>query len=102
MSAPSLNNDLGLRFCGSWGSPGKYPIIFFASTGFSIVLISSTESEPSEGFKKPIKLLIVVDFPAPLGPSKPFTSPLSTEILMSETPLPFLYFIVRFLISIII
>ena len=63
-------------------------------------LIPSTESEPSEGIKNPIRLLIVVDFPAPLGPRSPLTSPLSTEILISPTPFPFLYLIVRFLISI--
>ena len=58
-----------------------------------MVLIPSTVREPSEGIKNPIRLLIVVDFPAPLGPRSPLTSPLSTEILMSPTPLPFFYLI---------
>ncbi len=34
---------------------------------------------PLEGFIKPVNILIVVVFPAPLGPKKPSISPLSKE-----------------------
>ena len=33
--------------------------------------ISSTKIAPESGFKYPVKILIIVDFPAPFGPKKP-------------------------------
>ena len=41
---------------------------------------------PLEGFSRPIRVRIVVDFPAPLGPIKPKTSPCSTVKLMFSIP----------------
>ena len=44
-----------------------------------------TSAEPDVGSIKPVIIRIVVDFPAPLGPRKPNTSPLPTdkEILLT-------------------
>src|SRR5919197_2445625 len=40
-------------------------------------------AEPESGSRKPVIIFIVVDFPAPLGPRNPSTSP---RITFSETP----------------
>ena len=56
----------------------------FAAMGFSTTLKPPTVISPSLGGMKPVIMRIVVDFPAPLGPRKPSTSPFSTE---NETPL---------------
>ncbi len=43
----------------------------------------ATSPAPSVGARIPHNILIVVDFPAPFGPSSPNTSPWATE---NETP----------------
>ena len=40
---------------------------------------------PSDGFKKPVIMRIVVVFPAPLGPKRPMICPVGIEKLTSFT-----------------
>src|SRR5687768_16452152 len=54
-----------------------------ASIGLSTMLWPPTVTSPSVGGMKPVIMRMVVLLPAPLGPRKPNTSPLSTE---KETP----------------
>ena len=46
---------------------------------------------PEVGYKMPVNIFIVVDFPAPLGPINAKISPSSTEKLISSTALIVLY-----------
>ena len=57
----------------------KNPINFFDSIGCVKTLKSFTEISPESAFIALVILFIKVDFPAPFGPSKPTTSPLSIE-----------------------
>src|SRR3954454_5332614 len=54
------------------------------STERSSVSSPLITSFPSSGFWKPDRILISVDFPAPLSPSNPSTSPLPRRRLMSR------------------
>jgi len=63
------------------GFSGKKPTLFLTSNGSSVGSIHKTNALPEEGVKRPIRILIVVVFPAALGPRKPV--------------IPFLTFIVR-------
>ena len=47
--------------------------------------IPKIESEPDEGLIRVVRSLIVVDFPAPLGPKNPKTCPLLTDKIRSFT-----------------
>ena len=44
-----------------------------------------TAAVPAVGVMKPVIIFMVVDLPAPFGPRKPSTSPLSTEKDTSST-----------------
>ena len=50
-----------------------------------------TVISPAVGYKIPVSIFIVVDFPAPFGPIKANTSPCSTEKLILFTALIVLY-----------
>src|SRR5947207_4472202 len=55
------------------------------STEFNSVSSPLTMSRPSSGFWKPLMILISVDLPAPLSPSRPSTSPLRRCRLTSRS-----------------
>ena len=57
----------------------------FAGNGLRHISIPNNSTRPSVGRKKPASIFIVVDFPAPLGPRKPNTSPAATEKLRLST-----------------
>ena len=48
-----------------------------ASSGSSKMLWPLTTTSPSVALRYPVMMFIVVDFPAPLGPRKPYTLPIS-------------------------
>src|ERR1700732_1176261 len=56
-----------------------------AATGASSMSCPQTETRPAEGEMKPAIMRMVVDFPAPLAPKKPSTSPGATENVRSST-----------------
>lgn len=58
---------------------------------FFIGFISITLIVPLSGYKIPVNIFIVVDFPAPLGPINAKISPLSTVKLILLTAFTFLY-----------
>ena len=83
------------------GTPsGIYPICFFAFADCLWTSNPFTSIVPSVGSIKPVIMFIVVDFPAPLGPKKPTTSPSFTVKLMLSTATKFPYFFVTFFTSI--
>ena len=57
------------------------PILERVYLKFSTVSSPKTNVEPSSLKTSPVRILIVVVFPAPLGPSKPKNSPLLIERL---------------------
>ena len=73
---------------GSAISPGIYPTLPRISKYFSNVSRPKIFVEPLSGLENPIRCRMVVDFPAPLGPRNPNTSPLSTRKDTSKTPRP--------------
>src|SRR5258708_6398447 len=58
-------------------------------------------AEPAEAGRKPVRMRMVVVFPAPLGPRKPRISPSFTEKFRPSIATRSRYLLVRFLTSII-
>src|ERR1700687_6357157 len=56
-----------------------------AATGASSMSCPQTATCPAEGAMKPPIMRMVVDFPAPLAPRNPSTSPGATENVKSST-----------------
>src|SRR5665213_1142551 len=54
-------------------------------SGFRATTKPATSARPEVGVSRPQSIRMVVDFPAPLGPRNPKTSPLRTERLMLST-----------------
>jgi len=48
--------------------PKTTPIRRVSSTRFRDGSMPATDSDPEEGTRMPVSILIVVDFPAPFGP----------------------------------
>src|SRR5471030_96226 len=72
-----------------------------AATGSRSMSCPQTETWPADGAMKPAIIRMVVDFPAPLAPKKPSTSPGATENVKSSTANLSPYRLDRFLIVII-
>ena len=61
------------------GAPsGRYPRLRRTSRQLLCTSIPSTSTAPLVGGRNPVRILMQVVFPAPLGPSRPSTSPRST------------------------
>ena len=58
---------------------GRYPICFRAFRDSSTISNPAIEAVPLVGGINPVRIFIVVDLPAPLGPKNPKISPFSTE-----------------------
>ena len=72
-----------------WGkaiSPGKYPTNEKISSWYLSGSLSLIKHFPLSGLENPIRCLMVVLFPAPLGPRKPKQSPLLILNDISKTP----------------
>ena len=74
-----------------------FSLTFF---GFTVTSNPEIRASPDVGFSKVVKIIIVVLFPAPLGPKKPKISPFSTENEMSFTAITSPNDLVRDLVSI--
>ncbi len=61
-----------------------YPTRRFTSIGWVKTSNPATEADPSVGGRKPVRILIVVVFPAPLGPRNPRISPFFTSNVTSR------------------
>ena len=72
----------------SWLS-GTKPIRRFAASGFATISCPPMITLPSVGARMPVRSLMVVVFPAPLGPIKPNTLPFSTCSVRSSRALTF-------------
>ncbi len=55
------------------------------STGWRVTSKPQTSAVPDVGSMNPASIRMVVDFPAPLGPRKPRTSPLAIDMEISST-----------------
>src|SRR5271156_5489857 len=64
---------------------GTTPIWRFTLTEFPASVRPRISIRPAEGASKPVSILIVVDFPAPLGPRKPKNWPGATRKFTSCT-----------------
>lgn len=60
---------------GYLGFSCRYPTFFLISNDCFQESRPKTVAEPSLGFKNPIRMWIVVVFPAPFGPIRPETPP---------------------------
>src|SRR3974377_1330958 len=72
------------------------PISRFNSVGFFCGSKPQTETRPPSGTRSPSMISIVLVFPAPLGPSRPNTSPSATEKLRPRTASTSPYLLTRF------
>src|SRR5690625_6338771 len=75
-------------------------MIFFTDFGFLTILFPSNCASPLVGSSKQDNILIVVVFPAPFVPSNAKNSPSLMVKLRVSTAVLFLYFFVRFFMSI--
>ncbi len=74
-----------------------FSLTFF---GFAVTSNPEIKASPDVGFSKVVRIIIVVLFPAPLGPKKPKISPFSTENETSFTAITSPKDLVRDLVSI--
>ena len=72
------------------------PTSFRISTLASGYFFPSMVNEPLVGFVSPKNIFIVVDFPAPFGPRKPYTAPLGICRLTFDTAVKSAYDFVKF------
>src|SRR5699024_12093555 len=75
-------------------------MIFFTDFGFLTILFPSNCASPLVGSSKQDNILIVVVFPAPFVPSNAKNSPSLMVKLRVSTAVLFLFFFVRFFMSI--
>ena len=61
------------------------PIFLRTAEGCLAISKPATRAVPLDGFKSVVSIRTAVDFPAPLGPRNPKTSPLATERLIEST-----------------
>src|ERR1700738_3237914 len=64
---------------------GSTPMARFTASGSAATSWPSTEACPDEGFSKPVSILTVLDFPAPLGPRRAQIAPVGTSSVRSST-----------------
>src|SRR6202162_3694816 len=64
---------------------GTTPICRFTSTGCVVRSSPRISIRPALGARRPVSILMVVDFPAPLGPRKPKNCPGATRRSMPST-----------------
>src|SRR4030095_908375 len=77
------------------GRSGMKPSDPFAASGSRSMSWLFTTIRPDEGFSKPAIIRIVVVFPAPLGPRKPWISPGATSRVTPSTAVKDPYFLTR-------
>src|SRR5574338_933568 len=77
------------------GRSGTKPSDAFAASGSRARSWPLTTTRPDVGFRRPAMIRIVVVFPAPFGPRKPWICPGSTSRLTSSTAVKAPYFLTR-------
>lgn len=75
ISARKFKSPRPVKSSGKAISPARYPRFFWMREAWLKQSIPLILHSPFSGFRKPSRCLIVVVFPAPLGPRKPYTSP---------------------------
>src|SRR6266446_2565146 len=75
---------------------GTTPICRFTSTGFAAKSTPKSCMLPEVGASNPVRILIVVDFPAPFGPRNPKNCPAVTWRSMPSTAVRFPNLLVNF------
>lgn len=81
----TLGQDLAGQSVGKGSTWGQYPRSCLTSARLLVTDLPQTSTSPEVGGSSPMATLKVVVLPAPLTPSKPRHSPLSTESHMSRT-----------------
>src|SRR3984957_4690383 len=85
MRPAKLSNSDPVRRPNNAIPSGTTPICRFTSTGCVVRSSPRISIRPALGARRPVSILMVVDFPAPLGPRKPKNCPGATRRSMPST-----------------